>query len=95
MGLHEVSIFILERFDMQCVDLPTTSPRLLIEWPNGSMHAFIFADGVLRDLNDLIPADSSWVLTAAQAINDHGHIVGFGAINGQTHAFLLTPDDDD
>jgi probable HAF family extracellular repeat protein len=31
------------------------------------------------------------VLVEANAINDKGQIVGYGDINGQTHAFLLTP----
>lgn len=59
---------------------------------NVTDHAF-FADvtGPLRDLNDLIPAGSGWVLNDAYGINDHGQIVGDGSINGQQHAFLLTP----
>jgi probable HAF family extracellular repeat protein len=55
-------------------------------------HAF-FADatGPLVDLNDVIPAGSGWELTDAQGINDRGQIAGTGTINGQDHAFLLTP----
>jgi probable HAF family extracellular repeat protein len=30
-------------------------------------------------------------LGQANAINDAGQITGYGAIGGQTHAFLLTP----
>lgn len=53
---------------------------------------FIYSDGVMRDLNSLIPADSGWKLLRAQAINNNGYIVGQG-INkdGQEHAFLLKP----
>jgi probable HAF family extracellular repeat protein len=43
------------------------------------------------DLNTLIPVGPAWVLSEATAINDGGQIVGTGGINGQTHAFLLTP----
>jgi probable HAF family extracellular repeat protein len=54
-------------------------------------HAFIWANGQMQDLNSLIPTDSGWVLTEAQGINDKSQIVGFGVINGQTRAFLLSP----
>ncbi|PHM06141.1 hypothetical protein [Nostoc sp. 'Peltigera malacea cyanobiont' DB3992] len=30
-------------------------------------------------------------MTAASAINNNGQIVGRGAVNGELHAFLLTP----
>lgn len=42
------------------------------------------------DLNDLIPPDSGWLLYSATGINLFGQIVGYGTINGETHAFLLT-----
>jgi probable HAF family extracellular repeat protein len=58
-------------------------------------HAFIYADGVVTDLNDLIPPGSGVTLEAATAINNAGQIVGYtftGGVNPQPHAFLLTPD---
>ena len=54
-------------------------------------HAFVWANGQMQDLNNLIPANSGWVLQEAHAINNKGRIVGFGVINGQTRAFLLKP----
>ncbi len=59
---------------------------------NGDSHAFLYdsANGML-DLNDFIDPDSGWVLTIAYGINDLGQIIGSGEINGQTHAFLMTP----
>lgn len=54
-------------------------------------HAFIWANGQMQDLNNLIDANSGWVLQEARAINNKGKIAGFGAFNGQTRAFLLTP----
>ncbi|HVR37286.1 MAG TPA: Ig-like domain-containing protein, partial [Methylomirabilota bacterium] len=54
-------------------------------------HAFLWQNGVMSDLNDLIPTHSGWELTAAESINDAGQIVGSGQFNGQTRAFLLTP----
>jgi hypothetical protein len=47
--------------------------------------------GAISDLNDLVPDDSGWTITRATAINDLGQIVGYGMIDGNEHAFLLTP----
>lgn len=57
---------------------------------NGKAEAFVWDqnNGVLN-LNDLID-DSNWHLTIAKAINDNGQIVGYGIINQEQHAFLLT-----
>ncbi len=61
--------------------------------PDGfTNHAFLYADGALTDLNDLLPNGSGWVLGEALGINDSGQIVGIGSINGQGHAFLMTLD---
>jgi probable HAF family extracellular repeat protein len=55
-------------------------------------HAFVWdGAGGMVDLNDLVDA-SSWVLTAASAINDAGDIVGTGLKDGQRHGFLLLGD---
>ena len=54
-------------------------------------HAFVWANGQMQDLNNLIPANSGWVLQEARAINNKGRITGFGTFNGQTRAFLLIP----
>jgi probable HAF family extracellular repeat protein len=59
---------------------------------NYTTHAFAWtASGGLQDLNNLIPANSGWVLMYANGINASGQIVGTGTINTLTHAFLLTP----
>jgi len=58
---------------------------------NWMERAFIWENGQMKDLNTLIPADSGWVLRQARGINKRGQIVGNGVINGQAHAFLLTP----
>jgi probable HAF family extracellular repeat protein len=54
-------------------------------------HAFLFSNGVMRDLNECIAAGSGWVLTYASGINDKGQIVGWGHYRRQHCAFLLTP----
>ena len=61
------------------------------EFPNGGYHGFLYRRGVMRNLNDLIPADSGWWLISANDINDAGEIVGAGWIDDEGHAFLLTP----
>jgi probable HAF family extracellular repeat protein len=54
-------------------------------------HAFLYSNGVMIDLNSLLPANSDWELVYAQAINDSGQIVGLAIVNGsQYHGFLLT-----
>jgi probable HAF family extracellular repeat protein len=55
-------------------------------------HAILYdlAQGMV-DLNSLISPLSGWELTNGIAINDAGQITGFGTLDGETHAFLLTP----
>lgn len=54
-------------------------------------NAFIWENGELSNLNNLIPSNSGWILNSAQGINELGYIVGYGTLNGQTRAFLLKP----
>ena len=57
-------------------------------------RAFLYdarLDPPMRDLNELIPADSAIVLNRATGINDNGIIVGYGAVGGKFHAFALSP----
>lgn len=57
------------------------------------LHAFLWrneGEGML-DLNNLIPADSGWILAVAFGINAKGQIVGGGLLAGQRRGFLLTP----
>ena len=58
---------------------------------NFNPHAFLWKDGVMIDLNDLIPKGSPWMLQSAAGINAAGQIAGQGLINGEVHAFLATP----
>ncbi len=41
-------------------------------------RAFLWEDGVMTDLNDLLPAGSGWNLTRALYVNNHGTILGMG-----------------
>ena len=57
---------------------------------------FFWQNGVLTDLNALIPDGSPLFLMEAVAINDRGQIAGWGRLsNGFIRPFLLTPCDGD
>jgi probable HAF family extracellular repeat protein len=61
--------------------------------PTGNPHPFLWQDGVLADLNTLIPAGSPLQLLTAFSINDRGQIAGLGVTSsGVVHAYLATPD---
>jgi probable HAF family extracellular repeat protein len=59
---------------------------------SNAYSAFLYneIEGMLN-LNNLIPLDSGWVLSYASNINYSGQIIGNGTIDGEDHAFLLTP----
>jgi probable HAF family extracellular repeat protein len=54
-------------------------------------HAFIYSDGKMADLNDLIDSSSGWTLDFANAINDSGQIACHGTLGDQHSLFVLTP----
>ena len=54
-------------------------------------QAFLWDQGTMTSLNDLIPSDSGWDLIRATGINDKGMIVGEGSFNGEGGGFLLIP----
>lgn len=56
----------------------------------GKYHAFIWEEGLMSDLNDLVQLPAGWVLTRATAINDVGDIVGVSLVDGVEHGFLLS-----
>ncbi|MDP2867593.1 DUF3466 family protein [Methyloversatilis sp.] len=65
-------------------------------WTPGNFvqHAFIWDDGVMTDLNDVVDdsiKEQGWVLNRALAINNNGWIVGdaSNSLTGEIHAFLL------
>jgi probable HAF family extracellular repeat protein len=61
---------------------------------SGNTRGFLWQNGVMTDLNKLIPADSPLFLLFAHGINSRGEITGFGSTStGDVHAFLATPCD--
>ncbi|MCH8828033.1 MAG: DUF1501 domain-containing protein, partial [Planctomycetes bacterium] len=57
---------------------------------SGTKRAFVFSNGVIRDLNELI-SNGNWILETAFSINNSSEVVGVGELNGNTHAFVLLP----
>jgi probable HAF family extracellular repeat protein len=63
---------------------------------NTPREAFLWENGDLVKLNSLIPANSDINLGGAMNANDRGEIVAEGALpNGDIHAVLLVPCDED
>ena len=61
-------------------------------YENYTHRAFFWEDGVMTDLNELIPEDAGLLLKEAYDINLSGQIVGWGLNSeGFGHAFLLDP----
>ena len=58
--------------------------------------AFLWENGSIVDLNTLISGNSQIFLYWSTFISDSGEIAAYGSLaNGDTHAFLLIPCDDD
>ena len=55
--------------------------------------AFLYSDGVMRDLNSLIPADSGWELDFGRGHQRQRQYrwIWLQRKSAQLHAFLLTP----
>lgn len=63
--------------------------------PSGNSRAFLWRNGVMKDMNTLIPANSPLYLIEALGINDRGQITGTALViaTGEFHGFLATPCD--
>ena len=59
---------------------------------NFNPRAFVWQNGVMSDLNSLIPAGSPLTLLVACGINSRGEIIGLAVDqSGNAHGYLLTP----
>jgi probable HAF family extracellular repeat protein len=57
-----------------------------------ALHAFLWENGTIYDLNALVPVSSDLTMVSALNINDKGEITGNAVLsNGDTHAFLAAP----
>ncbi len=74
--------------------------QALVSSPSiGQRAGYLFENNELKNLNDMIPCDSGWIIDNATNINDNGEIVGFGlrteTVDEQTtteiRAFKLMP----
>ncbi len=57
----------------------------------GLYKPFIYENGTMTALEDLVVNGGGWDISGATAINDAGQITGTGYNNGQSLAILLTP----
>ena len=66
---------------------------LLLHYPTFTgQEPFIYQNGTMTDLNDLLPPGSGWTLEGVSGINDAGQIVGYGIDpSGAVESYLLTP----
>ncbi|GFE57670.1 hypothetical protein [Geobacter sp. AOG1] len=55
------------------------------------LHPYIYYNGIMTDLNTLLPASSGWNIEEVRDINDKGQIIGSGLLNGERHAFIFSP----
>ncbi len=62
-----------------------------VSYPSG--HGFVWQNGMMTDLNSLLPPNSGYTITDAQDINNQGDITGSAQDNatGTTYAFVAIP----
>lgn len=76
---------VQEVTDPPVLDFATTNP----DTPKTT--AVLWRAGQVYDLSRLIPNNSGWHLTSANAVNNRGQIVGQGLHDGKKRGYLLTP----
>ncbi|MDQ2773734.1 MAG: hypothetical protein M3Y57_02225 [Acidobacteriota bacterium] len=55
----------------------------------GAAHGFFDENGIMFDLNNLLPLGSQWTITAAYAVDNSGDILGTGSYLGESYAVEL------
>jgi probable HAF family extracellular repeat protein len=58
---------------------------------NTTVHAFVYSNNIMVDLNSLLPIASGWTITSAYGVNALGDVVGVGMQGGQAYAVSLVP----
>lgn len=56
---------------------------------SGQSRGFVYRNGVIYDLNSLVPPNSGWMLSTAAWVSNNDDVVGDGTYNGTKMAFLL------
>lgn len=61
--------------------------------PFGMCRGYLWQNGVMTDINDLLPPDSPLYVILPQTINESGQIAGLALVlsTGEVHAFIATP----
>ena len=62
-----------------------------VENEYGYRRAVMWRDGVIIDLNTLVPPGSGWELMGATGVGFKNAIIGWGFRDGEPHGFMLTP----
>ena len=99
LGLLNDTTPFAEAFDINNHD-QAVGNSLISRVPD-RFHAFIYENGEMKDLNNMIDCkvdpsaepvgNRDWSLHSARSINDAGVIVGNGILNGASKAFMLVP----
>jgi probable HAF family extracellular repeat protein len=58
---------------------------------NEDFHGFVYRNGKLINLNELLDPGSGWEVVQAVSINDNGEIIGIGSNRGTDRIVLLRP----
>lgn len=77
----------------QVVDDTDPNITALVGWADtgrNAQHAFLYSNGAMLDLNNLIDPNSVWSLSAARGINDFGQTAGYSGLNSQIHALVMS-----
>jgi probable HAF family extracellular repeat protein len=88
--VHDLAALTGGRF-FNAFDINNAGSIVGYGWTPHGVFGALYEDGILYDLNDLVPPGTDADLEHPYGINDAGQIVGEGFIGGVGHAFLLTP----
>ena len=58
---------------------------------DGKSHGFIWVDGQMFDLNDLVDMENGWVIEEANDVNNKGQVLALAKRGSTYKSLLLTP----
>ena len=89
-GMRDIGT--IENYSTNAMAINNFSQVVGYAWDKDSAYfGFIWDEEELKDLNTLLINPTDYVITIARDINNLGQISAEGYINGEHHAFLLTP----